>query len=285
MSVVANIPTIKQARDAGLPFYQLIISSWGERGAAITGEDNAFVLDVPVRWMAMDPGSDVESLLVQYDNAFPGNVVTINPFLGIEQTNQVIMSVDRPFMDKMPAPFSVRAALPSFYTDTYRTELGVTAPFGSVLSTTNQVAESVASGVFVLPTLRVLLGFEEPPSVSTKRFTKLYRVFRDAAGPDELLYVVPVFGRKRARVTFFIPTAADWDVRVTAVSGTVFQPVAGAQVPFLQEFSLGTPSTLTNVAGPAELTFQLKDFDANFLLIKGTKNGGSALTLHVSVAD
>jgi hypothetical protein len=289
MPISTLIPSIRAARDLGLPYFQLIISNWGDQGVAADVTEQSFATDVPVRWLAMEAGSDFQSLLIDYPNQSPVNVVSTSLDNGIEVPRRLFMSTQHPFMDKVPAQLVLFPGLTSLFTDTYKTTGGATAPFGSALTQTGQGGTPTSQGVWVQPELRVLMGFEDPPQLFPKRAHKLYRFTRTTTAPnvEELMLVVPVFGRRHARVTLFAANGTNYNARVTAVGGTVFQPIIGAQVPILQEFSIGAPSTGAAVAGPAEVTFQLSldQLVANYILLKGTRTAGTNLEIQVEVAD
>lgn len=289
MPISTQIPEIRTARDQGLAYFQLIITNWGDKGAAADTSESAFVSDIPVRWFAMDPGSDYDAVLVRYDNRPPAPIATTADQRGIQQANELIMSVSHPLTDKVTAQFSLRPILTSLFTDTYRTMGGATATFGSALTQGGQGGTINSTGIWMQPQLRVLMGFEDPPQQFPKRAHKLYRFTRSTSGDgtEELLLVVPVFGRNRARVTLFAANGTTYSVRLTAVGGTVYQPAIGAQQPFLQEFSLGAPSTGTPLVGPAEVTFQLQldNVVANYLLLKATRTAGTNMDIQVEVAD
>lgn len=275
-----------EAANAGDLIYELILSNWGNWGAKrdltngsivfppIAGNGIPLASDpsLPsVFGMAIAPRSDVDRVIVRYNTHRPDTLPSTFFFNdgGILESETKV-SVDAPFVGQLTGPIVLRADPTHWFADSY-VPANVAAPPALP-------AFGTAFDRFVNPELRLLL-YVSPKIVLPARgrvpfYNELTRAFLSTeTGTEVLLRVVPIMGRRRARVSFAVSGGTGPGSNVTVrVSGTFTGVTStGGAVPNVrvQEVPLAGPTVIdANTGGVA--TFTLEDPESSFLLLKAT---------------
>lgn len=214
---VVSLNSYAEARKAGLPWWRLEITNWGNRqtGAAATSliYPASGSINAPGPWIpggaacvAIGPDSTVDEMIVDYNQVLtPGTWST--PDAGDLNQTSMTVSYGRPGI-LLPGPMVYRAAYSSMFGDSYIKD-GVTG-----------TADLGTNAVFEAPRLQVLTYFK-PPAVppATKR-ADMYRSFRttmDGSAGEKTFAIWPVMGRRSMTVFLTAQGTLVANVRVGAI--------------------------------------------------------------------
>lgn len=279
--------------------YELILTNWGNRGL-MQDQNNGSISYPPIKTLpdqnipilgdfllppipslsaiAIAPRSTVDRCILNFAS-LPQTPISATPasnelgFVqqgGILETEQ-ILSVHSPLIGQIPGPVIIRAHFSSYFSDTYiptTSVLAPTLPFGTALPT------NVSGGLIWLnPELRLLLYLNGKGALPpTKRAPLSFRVSNYVftlapAGSEELLAVVPIAGRRYARVNYK-SGAGDTVVRITGVSWNG-QPSGGPGLVVNRnfEYPLAGPVALTSGESASII---VENPGITFLLVKAS---------------
>lgn len=284
VALLSPIRTDEAVRRGDL-VYELILSNWGNWGAAKDGLSLQFPVGsdaIPsVSGLAIAPRSDIDRVFVRHavHRPLPSPVHEADILEA-----ETAVSVDAPFIGQLPGPITIRSDPAHWYTDRY-------VPANSSPSTLP--AFGTAFSGFVNPELRLLLYLGPkpvlPPRGRAPRYIETTRSFSAAEiGTEALLKVVPAMGRRRSRITFAVTggsgPGANVDVRVTGTFTSVTTTGTSVTDVRVQEIPLAGPITISASANGVA-TFALENPNVSFLLLKATPAVVSTVRAAIEVQD
>lgn len=233
-----------QAVGAGLPFWRLQISNWGNRGAA--ADADSIVYTQPMKDSAaaiyIGPDSTVDEVIVNYNQILP--TAPANPVFGPgDQRGQDSMTVGirRPGI-RLPGPLGIRTAYSTMFTDIYNKDgSAANLPFGT------------AEPLFEAPKLQLLVYPSPPKVLPERRRADMYRssqtLVNGDAGEEELIGIWPVMGRACKSLYFKATNTGDL-VATVRVGGIVdyVTTQAGVAQPRVIEKTVNTATLTVNAA-------------------------------------
>lgn len=188
MSIQSNF-LYSQAVGAGLPFWRLEITNWGNRGAGADADSIAYTKPIKdsAAAIVIGPDSTVDQVIVGYNEVLNPGIAYVIPAPG--NLNQISMTVGvkRPGF-RLSGPLSVRTSYSTQFTDIYNKDGSPTnLPFGT------------AEPLFEAPRLQLLV-YPTPPKVPIeRRRNDMYRTVQTLVngdiGAEELIGIWPVMGR------------------------------------------------------------------------------------------
>lgn len=238
---VQGTSTYARVVTAGMPFWRLEISNWGNRQTNADANSLEYV-DAPVNGggqvIVIGPDSTVDTVIVAYQDLsltpqvlakLNNDIATASP--GFINLIMESVSVVRPGV-LLPGPLRIRAAEPSMYADTYyRDGSSTTSPFGGG----EVLFERPQLQLYVYPSLPALF-------IPHRRVDMLRSVQTTASadvGAETLIGIWPVAGRKRKAVYFRVTDTLEASLRVGLISGYV-GGTAGVPLPRMVEDTLST---------------------------------------------
>jgi hypothetical protein len=292
--------TERRTFDGGLPFYEVFLTNWGNAGALADPQslqypagpsDAALAFPDLVKTYAgaaIGPLSTAVNAVICY-SLFQDHDPADYP-ADITSTARVLISPEFPLFSGLPGRLAIQHPVafasvvpigsvgppPVSYTftptlrdqtafkDTY-VQKGATAtsPFGTALTAAR----------FEAPLLHLYLYTNQLPPAPPKRapmFRNLAPSYSVANGTEQLLFVFPVMGRKRIRVSLRTTNTGSHDVRVTMVSQN---PFSGSSQPDSIEEQFGA-ATLASQADIANV--HISDPQHAWLLVYGKRAQGTA---------
>ena len=185
MAVVSAL-TSNQAVQAGLPFWRLQISNWGNRQ---TGADTTSLrypaagnVDMSPQLVSIGPDSTADEVLLEY-NGYDNLAYTI-PNPGVLDQETISVGLQKPGVF-VPGPFRLRTSFSTQFSDTYVKD-GVpgATPFGT-------------APTFEAPTLQLLVYPNGSPITPVlPRRNLMYRsVLTEGTAGEQTLGIWPVMGR------------------------------------------------------------------------------------------
>jgi len=271
-----SIVTFDNAIKRSHQLYEVVMSSWGNRGLALPGVANSLLSPFFPRGIAgaaVAPTSDVGAFklawnLGQFVPAFFGDPTA--------QQNEVLVTIDKPFFGRLNGPVRLVATGDSMYDDEYFPDPlgGVLAPFGTALGT----------GVFIPPTLRAYLFLDTIPQGGVPKRVPI-QLFNLAnallgVGVEVRIFFLNVFGRKRIRCYAF-NAGGDASVRLTGVNGSftgIFPVNRVREYPLVA--ATPVPSGTTVTIGGADGT---RLVDEKWVGIYATRIAPGAGTIRISL--
>jgi hypothetical protein len=252
-------------RQNALQIYQVTATTWGNRDTPIS-LNSLFSprLATPIYGAGIDPDSDFDQVnIIPSAAGLPSGEgdsipVTKDSLLAGRFSFPRIKNFDGGFFFRCPATLE--------YSDLYMDTDGTLKAFGASLN-------AIKAGTFVVPVMRVAVYIDAltaPPSLSkrpTKNFSKI------AAHPDDSIpfFVVPIYGRKLARVTALHTGAAN--PRLVTINGVTAFPNTPSPATFPNvAFPLTTMSLSPGVVASVPLT----NLTCNFLIIKAEDDAAPA---------
>jgi hypothetical protein len=324
-----NPRTFADAKQLGDNTFELILTNWGNRGAA-ADRNNGSIIFPPVAGapgtgivpavpfpggvadplvrsaglpsimsIAISPRSVIDRCILQFDGlpqnkttsiTYVANMATVTEDPNVIRAGgmletEMLLAPGAPYVGQLLGPVVIRADASSWYGDSYRptgAALGSdSAPFGSALGTPDPAQNAAGGGaIWTTPELRVLVclsGKQAPPPPLARaplRMSFLAAPWaHPAPGPDQLLKVVPIAGRRH--VSIAISTSAisgEGTFRITGVTSTIINgSLQNNEIDLdLDPVALGgdgnTGSTLINFVNEAP--------GVSWLLIHGQHTGG-----------
>lgn len=212
------------AKKLGEEVYELILSNWGNRGAAAVSpmfsypESSSDQAVQTLTGVSISPRSDIDRVRMNYQ-ANPGKVipVSLNNFNeGVVGLDEQFVSVDRPWAGQIDGPIVFSSSPDEWYNDVYLPSGAAAVPFGTALN----------AAIFTAPTLRLLLWFRGLPAQPTRRAPVSFSGSLSPAGAagvqaEQLLKVLNVHGRRHIRIIMRGATAGGGSTATVRIGGVV----------------------------------------------------------------
>jgi len=265
--------SIEEAYRRGQAIYELRLSNWGNVGA---GQDaNSYRSPIfvrPVLGVAISPDSDVPACIVQRSL---GPLATSSIFVaGSVGQEDLVLNKGTPLLFPQAAPIRINALGQDLFGDTYTDSVGASQPFGTTQPLT----------VFGAPELKVLFLLSGSALLASPRNAfNVQATHTFAGGGEELVYAVPILGRRAVRVTARTAAGTTVTLRTTIIVGRWFRPPGfGPVIDNTKEAQLST----TAIGAATTATVLATDPEAPWLLIKATRTvGGGTLTWTARASD
>lgn len=183
-----------QVLGAGLPFWRLELSNWGNRGAGADANSLQYQgrIDAGAAAIVIGPESTADEAVIRYNQGI-GAPTAQAIFPGAVDQEELTIGVKKPGIN-LPGPLQVGTTFTTQFTDGYFRDGDPTGfPFGTL------------EPRFEAPTLQLLFYPRPPTNVAYKR-NDMYRSSRIAAdgaiGTETLIAIWPVMGRACKSIYF-----------------------------------------------------------------------------------
>lgn len=236
-----NCGVLKDANAGSLQYPAVKLNANGSIPLGVPFDTNAFTLPtIPgLAAIAISPRSNVDRAVVRYQTLPPvaatfqnlplTSTVGLTMPCEIDQgffnkggvlQSETQIAVGAPLIGVQPGPIVIRADSSGWFTDQFRPLGGGSLPFGTTLGAVTSLGYNAP--VWVNPELRVLLYFQGAVALPPQLRAPFHLMFH-ATPPTEsgLIRVVPVMGRRHAKVTVRNRTAGDANVRISGIVTTV----------------------------------------------------------------